>query len=213
MSDCNKNNNNYDFVIKRNSTQPSIRLKIYDCDGGPIDLTNKEVTASMWANAKLKRDINENSFEVSLADNIGLNTVIPDDILLLKNSYNHELVQVSSIVNNTLMVTRGYFDTNPTSWKRGTGIKIIKIMNSGATFDLVKEDVMKLNGTIEKNVLVESYLVYNWFVDDTRVPGKYYFEFKVIERNENDEIVSSRKYPEEKEGISVNILDSNLETF
>jgi hypothetical protein len=179
----------------------------------PLDLTGKEITASMWANAKLKKDISDSDTEILFADNIGLNSVIPEDVLLLKSSSDHELVQVSSIENNNITVTRGYFDTTSINWKKGTNIKIIKIMNSSATYDLVKEDVMKLNGTVEKNVLVESYLVYNWFVDDTRVPGEYYFEFKVIERNESDEITSSRKYPEEKEGIFVNILDNNLETY
>ena len=66
-------------------------------------------------------------------------------------------------------------------------------MNSSATYDLVREDVLKLDGKKELNVLVESYLVYNWFVDDTRVPGEYYLEFKVIERNAENEIISSSK--------------------
>jgi len=212
MSNCN-NSQNYDFVIKRNSTQPSVRLKIYDCDMSPIDLTGKEITVNMWSNAKLKKNISESDMEISFADNTGLNTVVPDDVLLFKSPSDHELVQVSEIVDNTIVVTRGYFDTTPNIWKKGTNIKIIKIANSSATYDLVREDVMKINGTVEKNVLVESYLVYNWFVDDTRVPGQYYFEFKVVERNESDETTSSRKYPEEKEGISINILDNNLETF
>jgi hypothetical protein len=211
MANCKKYE--YDFIIKRNSTQPSVRLKIYDCDRSPIDLTGKEITTSMWADAKLKKDIDESEFEILLADNIGLNSVIPDDVILIKNNSSHELMQVSTIVDNRIMVTRGYFSTTPNSWKKGANIKIIKIMNSSATYDLVREDVIKLNGTVEKNVLVESYLVYNWFLDDTRVPGDYYLEFKVIERNENDEIISSRKYPEEKEGIFVSILDNNLETY
>jgi len=203
----------YDFIIKRNSTQPSLRLKVYDCDWSPIDLSKFEITASMWANAKLKKDINDSDFEILLANNVGLSAVVPGDVILLKNTGTHELVQVASIVNNAVMVTRGYFETTSTSWKKGTSIKIIKIMNSGATYDLVKEDVMKLDGTKELNVLVESYLVYNWFVDDTRVPGEYYLEFKVIERNAQDEIISSRKYPSEKEGIYLNILDNNLEIY
>lgn len=211
MANC--NNYTYDFVIKRNSTQPSIRLKIYDCDMSPIDLTNKEITANMWANAKLKKDISDTDIEILLADNIGINTVVPEDILLLKSSSNHELVQVTEILDNIITVDRGYFDTTAINWKKGTNIKIIKIMNSSATYDMVREDVIKLNGTVEQNVLVESYLVYNWFLDDTRVPGEYYFEFKVLEKDENDEIISSRKYPEEKEGILVNILDNNLETY
>lgn len=213
MANCKNNNYTYDFVIKRNSTQPSIRLKIYDCDMSPVDLTNKEITVNMWSNAKLKKDIQDTDTEIFFADNVGLTTVIPDDILLLKNTSDHELIQVSEIIDNTIMVERGYFDTTPLNWKKGTNIKIIKIMNSSATYDLVREDVIKLNGTVEQNVLVESYLVYNWFVDDTRVPGEYYFEFKVVEKNVDGEIISSRKYPEEKEGILVNILDNNLETY
>ena len=133
----------YDFIIKRNSTQPSLRLKVYDCDWSPIDLSKYEITASMWANAKLKKDISDSDFEILLADNVGLSAVIPGDVILLKNSAAHELVQVSSIVNNSIMITRGYFETTPSSWKKGTSIKIIKIMNSSATYDLVREDVLK----------------------------------------------------------------------
>jgi hypothetical protein len=203
----------YDFIIKRNSTQPSLRLKVFDCDWSPIDLSKFEITASMWANAKLKKDISYSDFEILLADNVGLNTVIPGDVILLKSSADHELVQVASIVDNAIMVTRGYFETTAVSWKKGTSIKIIKIMNSSATYDLVREDVIKLDGTKELNVLVESYLVYNWFVDDTRVPGEYYLEFKVIERNAQDEIISSSKYPSEKDGDYLNILDNNLEIY
>ena len=203
----------YDFIIKRNSTQPSLRLKVYDCDWSPIDLSKYEITASMWANAKLKKDISDSDFEILLADNVGLSAVIPGDVILLKNSAAHELVQVSSIVNNSIMITRGYFETTPSSWKKGTSIKIIKIMNSSATYDLVREDVLKLDGKKELNVLVESYLVYNWFVDDTRVPGEYYLEFKVIERNAEYEIIYSSKYPSEKEGVYLNILDNNLEIY
>ena len=203
----------YDFIIKRNSTQPSLRLKVYDCDWSPIDLSKYEITASMWANAKLKKDISDSDFEILLADNVGLSAVIPGDVILLKNSAAHELVQVSSIVNNSIMITRGYFETTPSSWKKGTSIKIIKIMNSSATYDLVREDVLKLDGKKELNVLVESYLVYNWFVDDTRVPGEYYLEFKVIERNAENEIIYSSKYPSEKEGVYLNILDNNLEIY
>jgi hypothetical protein len=203
----------YDFIIKRNSTQPSLRLKVYDCDWSPIDLSKFEITASMWANAKLKKDISNSDFEILLADNVGLSAVVPGDVILLKSTGAHELVQVASIVDNAIMVTRGYFETTPASWKKGTSIKIIKIMNSSATYDLVREDVIKLDGTKELNVLVESYLVYNWFVDDTRVPGEYYLEFKVIEKNAQDEIISSRKYPSEKEGIYLNILDNNLEIY
>lgn len=203
----------YDFIIKRNSTQPSLRLKVYDCDWSPIDLSRFEVTTSMWANSKLKKDISDSDFDLLLADNVGLNTVVPGDVILLKNSADHELVQVISIINNTIMVARGYFETTAISWKKGTSIKIIKIMNSSATYDLVREDVIKLDGTKELNVLVESYLVYNWFVDDTRVPGEYYLEFKVIERNAQDEVISSRKYPSEKEGVYLNILDNNLEIY
>lgn len=204
---------NYDFIIKRNSTHPSLRLKVFECDKSPIDLSKYEITASMWSNGRLKNDISVSSTQILLIDNVGFNEVSVGDIILLKNSNNHELVYVNSIDENKLNITRGYFDTDSFDWKKGSKLKIIKFMNSSATYDLVREDVLKLNGEIESNILVESYLVYNWFLDDTRVPGNFYLEFKIIEKNSSDEIIYSRKYPEEKEGIHIQILDNNLETY
>jgi hypothetical protein len=64
----------------------------------------------------------------------------------------------------------------------------------------------------EETSLAESYLVYDWLDSDTSHPGDYLFEFKVTKMNPETQVIEwTRKYPAEKEGISVKILDGNLE--
>ena len=45
-----------DFMIKRHDTKPSFKILMEDCDG-PMDLTGLVLEASMWAKAKLKKDL------------------------------------------------------------------------------------------------------------------------------------------------------------
>ncbi len=208
------NNNNYEFLIKRNDTSPSLRYKIFDCDSSPIDLTEDyTIEASMWSNAKLKKDINTLQQEILFANNTGFETVTVGSNLLLKASNSYETLVVTSVDSyyNTLTVNRAQLGTNALNWKKGTVVKIIKFINSPATKELVNSTSLNMQGE-EETTLAESYLVYNWIESDTSLPGDYLFEFKVTKTNPETQVVEwSRKYPAEKEGIFVKTLDGNLE--
>jgi hypothetical protein len=210
---CN-NNNNYEFLIKRNDTSPSLRYKIFDCDSSPIDLTEDyTLEASMWSNAKLKKDLDTVNQEILFANNIGFETVSVGTNLLLKTSNSYETLVVTAVdsYNNTITVDRAQLGTDALNWKKGTVIKIIKFINSPATKELVNSTSLNMQGE-EETSLAESYLVYDWLDSDTSLPGDYLFEFKVTKKNPETQVVEwTRKYPAEKEGISVKILDGNLE--
>ena len=208
------NNNNYEFMIKRNDTSPPLRYKIFDCDSSPIDLTEDYVIeASMWSNAKLKKDIDTAQEEISFASNTGFNTVGVGSNLLLKTSNSHETLAVTAVdsYNNILTVNRGQLGTDPLNWRKGSVVKIIKFINSPATKELVNSTSLNMQGD-EETTLSESYLVYNWLDSDTALPGDYLFEFKVTKINHDTSATEwTRKYPSDQEGITVKILDGNLE--
>ena len=209
------NNNNYEFLIKRNDTSPSLKYKIFDCDSSPIDLTGDyTIEASMWSNAKLKKDIDVSQQEILFANNVGFDTVWVGGNLLLKTSNSYETLTVTAIdsYNNSITVDRAQLGTAALNWKKGTVVKMIRFINSPATKELVNSTSLNMQGD-EETTLAESYLIYNWLDDfDTSLPGDYLLEFKVTKINsETSNVEWTRKYPSEKEGISVKILDGNLE--
>jgi len=109
-------------------------------------------------------------------------------------------------------VDRAQLGTAALNWKKGTVVKMIRFINSPATKELVNSTSLNMQGD-EETTLAESYLIYNWLDDfDTSLPGDYLLEFKVTKINsETSNVEWTRKYPSEKEGISVKILDGNLE--
>ena len=110
-----------------------------------------------------------------------------------------------------MTVNRGQLGTDPLNWRKGSVVKIIKFINSPATKELVNSTSLNMQGD-EETTLSESYLVYNWLDSDTALPGDYLFEFKVTKINHDTSATEwTRKYPSDQEGITVKILDGNLE--
>ena len=66
------------------------------------------------------------------------------------------------------------------NWRRGTGLKIIKFSNATATTEMLYQDIINIDGTTTKDVLVDSFLIYDWQSEDTCLPGCYYLEFKLL---------------------------------
>lgn len=225
-----------DFTIRRNDTKPDFKVKIEDCDG-PLDLTDLVLEASMWANGKLKTAISTNDTYIKLADNIGFNQIMIGDILILDRprQTEHLLVTAFDEVNYFIQVQRGYHGTTAQSWKKGQALKIIKFMNITAQTEMIFQDVIELDGTTKKDVLQESYFVYNWQSGDTCLAGCYFLEFKLmkmlITSNNDVEKLSEtpsfidpstvnyhcvippnidwiRRFPVDSEGYSIKITDS-----
>jgi hypothetical protein len=172
-----------DFVIKRHDTKPSFKVAVEDCDGA-LDLTddNLVVEVNMWAKAKLKRAITEEDYYFSLADNIGFNQIMVGDIIIMDRPRlpEHMLVTGFDETNSFVSVERGYNATTPSSWSKGQCMRIFRVMNGVAEVELLRQDVRKVDGTLERDKLVESFLVYEWDANATCLPGCYWLEFKLL---------------------------------
>jgi len=171
-----------DFQIKRHDTKPSLKVNIKDC-GDPIDLTDVVVEVSMWANAKFKTVVATDDTYFKLADNIGFNQVLINDIIIVSDQIRapeQMLVTGFDEEDFQIRVERGYHGTDVRSYKKGTKIKIFRMLNSVGGTELVLSDVLQVDGTTETDVLTESNITYDWLPQDTCLPGCYYLEFKLL---------------------------------
>jgi hypothetical protein len=171
-----------DFQIKRNDTVPPFRVSVED-ENGPINLTNLVLEASMWANAKLKKDITSLSTSIGFAGEIGFEQVLENDIIVVGSdgrSPEHMLVVGFDEVNKLIQVERGFNNTTVREWKKGTLLKSFRFINAPATTEMTFEDIGQIDGTTLCNQLSESFLIYEWSSRDTCAIGCFYFEFKLI---------------------------------
>jgi hypothetical protein len=147
-----------------------------------MDFRGLVIEANMWAIAKLKADLDDSTDYFALADNIGFEQVMVGDIIVMDRvrSPEHMLVLGFDEHNKFIKVQRGYHSTIPEHWKKGTKMRIFRILNGVAEAELEYDDIQNIDGTVNKDVLVGSYLVYEWQPEDTCLPGCYWFEFKVI---------------------------------
>jgi hypothetical protein len=170
-----------DFVIRRHDTRPSFKVSVEDCDG-PLDLDGLVIEASMWALAKLKASIADTDTYFSFADNIGFQQVMMGDIIIMDRARNpeHMLVTGFDETNSLIRVRRAYHGTTASAWKKGTLMRIFRIMGSPAESEMRFDDVRDVDGSLNKDVLQASYLIYDWQAEDVCLPGCYWFEFKVL---------------------------------
>jgi hypothetical protein len=174
-------NRSPDFIIKRHDTQPPFKVAISDCNG-PMDFSGLVVEVNMWCLAKLKDAIDETIEYFRLADDIGFQQIMIGDIILMDQVRMPEKMLVIGFDQNNKLVRvqRGYHGTNPQKYKNGSALRIFKIINGQANSEMVFEDSVNVEGVTQKDVLQESYLLYDWQPEDTCMPGCYYLEFKVI---------------------------------
>jgi len=226
-----------DFTLKRNDTEPPFKVSVEDCDG-PIDLTGLIVEGSMWAKAKLKKNMTVTDTYFQVADDIGFEQMMVGDIIIMDRTRlpEHMLVTGFDEDNRFVQVQRGYNGTFVSAWKKGTALRIVKIMNAPAESQMVVQDITEIDGTVRKNVIMESLLVYHWQAGEVCLPGCYYFEFKLIKMlppvadlsSSSDDVIPSftsltradygcvavpgvewmRRYPVNSEGYVIQIMDS-----
>jgi hypothetical protein len=136
----------------------------------------------MWAKAKLKTAITADDTYFGLADNIGFEQVLPGDIIVVDKPRAPEQMIVTEFdeANKLIQVLRGYNGSVIGSLAKGTGIRIFRVLNSVASTEMVKEDITQVDGTVTKNVITRSSLVYEWLPNDTCLPGCYWLEFKLL---------------------------------
>ncbi len=171
-----------DFRIKRHDTQPPFEAVIKDCNE-PVDLADTVVEASMWANAKFKQDVAEDDTFFALADNIGFCQALVGDIIIVSDqvrSQEQMLVAGFDEANKFISVQRGYNGTPIAAYKKGSRIKIFRILNAVGASEMVLQDVAQVDGSTEEDVLTESKLIYQWAAQDTCLPGCYFLELKLL---------------------------------
>jgi hypothetical protein len=181
-----------DFQIKQNDTRPPFKVSVSQNDE-PMDLTGLVIEANMWANAKLKSNISDQDMFLALANNVGFCQILPNDIILMDRARGSEQMKIIGF-NETcslIQVERGFNGTVPQFWKRGTPMKIFRFRNAPASSEMIFDDITQVDGTVDCNVLTDSFLVYDWNVNDTCIPGCFSFEFKVLKMSTTPPVVPS----------------------
>ncbi len=174
-----------DFIIRRHDTKPAFKISVEDCDG-PLNVQGLVVEINMWAKGKLKSAITTTDTYFALADGIGFYQIMIGDIIVMDRVRAPEYMLVTAFDedNKFIQVERGYRSTTISNWKKGTPLRIFRIMNAPGETEIVIEDISSPDGTIEKNVLTEAYLQYEWRPEDTCLPGCYWLEFKILKMKE-----------------------------
>jgi len=172
-----------DFSLKRHDTKPPFKVAVEDCDG-PIDLTEDDLVLeiNMWALAKLKKAITAEVTQFQLADNIGFEQVMVGDIIVMERVRRpeHMLVTAFDETNCYIQVQRAYSGTDASAWKKGTAMKIFRVMGGPAEIETFTQDLLQIDGTTEEDVATDTFLVYEWDANATCLPGCYWLEFKLL---------------------------------
>jgi len=171
-----------DFRIKRFDTRPVFETLIKDCNT-PVDLNSTVVEVSMWAKARFKSAVTSTDTYFALADNIGFTQVLIGDIIIVAGNPRtpEQMLVVGFDEENYLIeVSRGYNGTPVVGYKRGTPIRIMRVLNGIGTTEMTLTDVDQVDGTVNENVLTQSKLIYEWVAQDTCLSGCYYLELKLL---------------------------------
>jgi hypothetical protein len=170
-----------DFQIKRHDTLPPFRVSVNDCNG-PLDLTDTIAEVSMWAKGKMKKAVSSTDTYFGFADNVGFYQVNVGDIIVVDRIRNPEQLLVLGFDENLhlVQVQRGYNGTSAGTYKKGQSFKVFRILNGVAETSTILEDIPQLDGTVQKDVVMDSQLIYNWLPADTCLPGCYWMEFKLL---------------------------------
>jgi hypothetical protein len=156
------------------------------CPDGTIWIPAKMILeVNMWANAKLKTAIDQDDTYFALADNIGFNQVMMNDIIIMDQVRlpEHMLVTGFDERNHLIRVQRGYNGTQAQAWAKGTGMKIFRVLNAPGTIELIDQDVTQPDGSTD-TILTDTLLVYEWNPEDTCLPGCYWLEFKLLKEEQ-----------------------------
>jgi hypothetical protein len=175
-----------DFEIKRHDTLPPFVLSISDCNG-PLDLTDCVAEVSMWAEARIKTAIISTDTSIPLADNIGFYQSLVGDIIVISTPRNPEQMLVVGFdeINKKINVQRGYNGTNQFDYKKGTKLKIFRILNAVAETKQVTESIQSVYDASFHDEVTDSQLIYNWQANDTCLAGCYWLEFKLLKMDTN----------------------------
>jgi hypothetical protein len=196
-----------DATMKRHDTQPSFRISVDNSSGG-LDLTDENLVleVSLWAKAKLRKDIGKTDTYFQLANNIGFNQIMVGDIIVMNRTRSPEYMLVVGFDESNFLVEvqRAYHATVASVWKKGSPMLIFRCMGNAATIETTVGDVVKEDGSTAKDQILDTNFVYNWSPNDTCLPGCYWLEFKLLRMTDPPSVLSLGI--EESESETVNML-------
>jgi hypothetical protein len=184
-----------DHTIRRHDTLPAFKVNVEDCDG-PLDIDGLVLEANMWAKAKLRKAIIPTDTAIQLSGDIGFEQVMIGDIIIMERVRQPEHLLVTDIDedNRFLQVQRGYNGTKPGSWRKGSKMRMFRVLNSPAITEQRFNDQEQLDGTTDRDVLTDSFLVYEWKPQDTCLPGCYWLEFKLLKMKDRQFFLPGGKW-------------------
>lgn len=230
-----------DFLIKRHNTKPSLELTIKDCNNPvDLTDTIVEVSMWINAKIKTNIIETDTYFALADNigfDQINEGDIILVDRTRLPE---HMLVIGFDENNKYLQVQRGYQGTTASKIKKGTKLRILRFLNAVGSTEMTLTDITQEDGSILTDVLTESKLIYDWSFADTCLPGCYLLEFKLLKTidaepltdtltlsvpslsfvsydpsdiawNTSSNIEWARRYPDDKEGYIIQIVDTPIE--
>lgn len=203
-----------DFTIKRHDTKPDFKAAVEDCNG-PLDLSDELLVleANMWSDSRLKNAIVEEDDSIKLADGVGFDKVMENDIIIMEHPRSPEIMLVTGFDENEglIYVQRGYHGSQSLNWKRGSYLKIFRMLNAAAEIEMVYEDVTDVvSGTVTKNQLQATYLVYKWEPNDTCVSGCFMLEFKLMKMQQEDVGIFMRRSSTPSTPSNISICDMGI---
>lgn len=199
----------FDYVIKKNDTMPYIKYNIKGCDEFDLSEEGIQVYASMWAASSLKNKIKEDETFLMFKNNYNLEAANVGDYILIKKLNKSEHALCTEIYDNGIIVQRGQLNSTASNFNRGDKFCVIKFYEVEAEKEIEYNNSINLNGE-EKEEVSSQNLVYKWREGDTSSPGEFFLEFKVS-KVVGEEIVWTKKYPSNKEGISIKITNDSIE--
>lgn len=178
-----------DFVIRRHDTKPDLRILVEDCDG-PLDLRDENLIleVNMWANASFQKDVKYLDTYFRLSDDVGFEQIMIGDVIVVSRVRSVEKMLVIGFdeTNKLVEVQRGYDSSMPSDWKKGTKIRMFRILNGTAAIESQTEDIEQLDGSTLTDQLIATYFVYQWQPNDTCMPGCFWLEFKLLQMTPDD---------------------------
>ena len=194
------------MTIRRNDTKPEFTVSVY-----PQELDGVAVEASMWMKAKFGRAVAAGDTSIYLAGNLGFNQLAVGDMILVDRPRSAEQMLVVGFDEDamTVIVERGYNETIPAAYKKGVGFRGFRVLNAVGSTEMVRQDIVRVDGTTDEQVLVESNALYGWSANDTAMPGCFYLELKLVALDDDGNPTWVRRYPDDgREGYLIKVIDS-----
>lgn len=195
-----------DLIIRRHDTRPA-----FEYDMGREDLTDVVVEASMWAKARLKAAVAADDTTFGLADGVGFYQAKVGDMVVMDSPRATEQMLVVGFDEDQmlLVVERGYNNTAPAAFKKGTGLKVFRVLNAVGATETTTDDVLQIDGTTDTGVVTASKILYEWDEADTALAGCFWLELKAIKMDPDTGLpVWVRRFPADAEAFLVKIIDS-----